>query len=375
MKNNQAQKNKTNAVTRTAKGTAPKNVKVREVEKKRKPLPSPTGAGYDMHFDAVSSMPKIDDRSETFDELIGTVIGANSFTISRFSINPGNAITFPWLSRIAGLFERYQFEMLEFYFQHDVSQFNSQGSAGLVIMSVLFDAAASSPISKVQVEATHPHVICMPNQNSLCRVPVSRLHPRGVPFFVRSGTVPGGTDIKTYDCGNLFVTVQGMVGTGEVGELHVRGRVKLIDRILDNIPPSFPSNNTFVFLESTAGESLTSTLSYIMLMAGPQIGSLGLSNVSGDIVLPPGNYLVNVDVQCDFSGLATKFQLFPLINSSPIVSDAVGCYFSSGTQTYVSLHRSTFISSDGSTIFNVGVSATFSTGVATVTGTVMISVI
>jgi len=341
---------------------------------RKRPFQTPSGrasgAGYDMHFDAVSSNPKPTDRAESFDELIGTVTGQTAFTLTSFAVNPGNATTFPWLSKIASLYERYKFSRLEFYFQHDVSQYASQGQQGLVLLSVLFDSASAAPSTKTQIEATFPHVICMPNQNSLLKVPVAKLHPAGLPFYVRPGNVPGGADVKTYDCANLFLTVQGMVGAGEVGELHVRGSVVLMDRILDSSVSAAPANNQFVIFQSTAGETLTTTVNAQLLYAGTQVGSLGASNASGALTLPAGNYIVDIDTNFVFTGLATAC-LADLrkggisITTTGYPSEA----FTSGALTSVSMHQSSYLVSDGtaaaSALSNL-VNATFSTGTCTV---------
>jgi hypothetical protein len=322
-----------------------------------------------MHFDAISSNPKSTDRTESFDELIGAVTGQTAFTIVSNAINPGNSTTFPWLSKIAVLFERYQFEQLEFYFQHDVSQYASQGQTGLVLLSCLFDAGSSSPTSKTQIEASFPHVICMPNQNSLLRIPVSKLHPKGYPLYVRPGQLPGGSDIKTFDAGNLFVTVQGMVGAGEVGELHVRGRVKLIDRILDSSLTAVAPNNQFVVFNSTAGESLTTATGKTLLYAGTQVGSIGVVNSAGTLQLPAGNYLVDVDTIFSFTGLATQAESLLAVNGAGIFPVANAYTFTSGSLTGVSVHQSSYVQSTGTAatgaLSNMAL-ADFTTGACTV---------
>jgi hypothetical protein len=325
------------------------------------------GAGYDMQFDAVSRMPKPDVRCEPFDENIGTLTGTSAFGTTAFAINPGNSTTFPRLSKIAALYEKYRFKRLEFYFLHDVSQYSSQGQTGLVLLSVLFDAASSAPTTKVQVEATNPRVICMPNENSLLIVPIERLHPKNVQLFIRPGQLPGGTDIKSYDAGNFFATVQGMVGTGEVGELHVRGEVEMYDFLLDSSSLAAPINNQVVTVQSTAGEAITTATPLNLLMAGTQIGSLGIVNTSGSLVLPAGNYQVDGDLYIVFTGLGTACYLSLNKNGSSIFSGYPQFAFSSGTLTKVPICQTVFLSSDGTSASAVtmNVGATFSTGTAT----------
>jgi hypothetical protein len=277
------------------------------------------------------------------------------------------------------LYDKYLFETLEFYFQHDVSQFNAQGSAGLVLLSVLFDAASPAPTLKTQIEATNPRVICMPNQNSLLRVPSAKLHPKGYPLFVRPGTLPGGTDVKTYDAGNFFATVQGMLANNtEVGELHVRGRVRLIDRILDSSTVAAPANNQVVTFSSTAGELTVTATPYTLLLAGASVGSLGSTNTAGTILLPPGNYNVDVNTAVNFSGLSTNATLILQKGGVGIQTGRPPALtYTSGALTTVSLSESVFLVSDGTaaSALTVVVQNTFSTGTATVFGFLRITAV
>ena len=291
---------------------------------------SPTGASYKDGFDCVSPPDVRDIRVEEFDELIATVTGQTAFTIIQYAMNPGNSTTFPRLSRIAQLFEKYSFEQLEFYFQHDVSQYASQGQAGLVLLSALYDAASPAPTTKTQIEACKPRVICMPNQNSLLRLAKERMHPRGYPLFIRPGNLPGGTDIKTYDIGNMFLTVQGMVGAGEVGELHVRGRVKLYDEILDSASASVATNNQIAGFTDIAGTSLTTSVQLVPLFAGSMIAnSLGIVNASGVFTPPAGLYKVQYCVSAVASGgsmTSLQMNLYKNASVQPVgVTDQISC--------------------------------------------------
>jgi hypothetical protein len=369
---------KTNGATRAprVKSQNKQQPKVKNLAPRSKPARSRnaaltervTGAGYSQRFDAISSNPRTADRSEDFDELIGTVNGSTPFTTTPYAINPGNPTTFPWLSRIASLFEKYQFEMLEFYFQHDVSQFAAQGQAGLVLLSSLFDAASAPPTNKLQVEATFPHVICMPNQNSLLRIPVSKLHPKGFPHYVRGASLPGGTDIKTYDSGNLFVTTQGMLGAGEVGELHVRGRVRLMDRVLDSSAIAAPMNNQYAVFQSVGGgEPIASGVFTAALLAGTQIGSLGISNNAGVLTLPAGNYLVEASSQFTTANtfFTTDSQISILKNGASIMGSGTPRFAvaAGAACNWHNLMQLGYVSSNGSDTVSLTRSHTFTGGV------------
>lgn len=226
------------------------------------------------------------------DELVASLNGSIAFATNSFVLNPGNATTFPWFSRIATLYERYKFTELEFYFQHDVSQFAAQGAQGLVILSALYDAASAAPTTKIQIEATDPHVICMPNENAILSLANRGMHPVGEPKFVRSGGVPGATDIKTYDAGTLYATTQGMAGATEVGELHVRYRGLLYDRILDSSAAVAPANFSVAEFGANTQTVTTATPAVVLFANSVNNGLLAVNN-AGTFTLPAGNYLID----------------------------------------------------------------------------------
>lgn len=333
---------------------------------------SNTGSSYNDGFDVVSRPERDLVRVEQFDELIGTVTGQTAFTCLPYVCNPGNSTTFPRLSIFAKLYERYEFESLEFYFQHDVSQYNVQGAAGLVILSGLYDAASPTPLNKNQVEVTDPHVICMPNQNSLMRFNKKKLHPQGMPLFVRPGNLPGGADIKTYDCANMFLTVQGMAGAGEVGELHCRGRVKFYGDILDASQIQTPINNQVAEFVSSGNESLTSTVELLLALATSRTNGLNAVNTAGSIVLPAGNYMVYASNRAVFAGSGTTHSL-------SIYKNAVGIGEGAGSRVWVAAQLTTdslvhygYVTVNGTDAITVGVTTTFSTSTCVALGSIII---
>ncbi len=270
------------------------------------------------------------------DELIATLNGSVGFATTQFSLNPGNPTTFPWFNKIASLYERYKFTMLEFYFQHDVSQFNAQGAAGLVILSALYDAASSAPTSKTQIEATDPHVICMPNENACLKLAVQGMHPVGEPKFVRGLSLPGATDIKTYDAGSLFATTQGMAGATEVGELHVRYRGLLYDRILDASAAVAPQNFSVSQFSNTAQASANATPT-TMLLATVVANGLAAVNTAGSIVLPAGNYLVSAQAELGETGGLIATAIVALTFSSGGTTVTAENQYGGGTNTLMSI--------------------------------------
>lgn len=180
------------------------------------------------------------------DEYLVDIDGSEDFRVTRFPVNPGQSVTFPWLSTIAPNFEKYRFKMLEFYYKPIVSGFATAGQKGKIIFSFDTDAADPSPTTKRQMENTIPHSDATPWESFSMRLQSSIINRMTDAHYVRSGGVPSGTDIKTYDIGTLYVGTQGMVAdSGKVGELRVRYSVDLLIPILEEVETPSPTFHVF----------------------------------------------------------------------------------------------------------------------------------
>lgn len=334
---------------------------------------SPTGASYNDGFDVVNKPSKPKMRREDFDELvIAALPGSVGYTVTQVPLNPGQSTVFPRLSKFAQLYERYRFEKLEFYFQHDVSQFNSQGQSGLVIQSGLFDAASAAPTTKAQQEMTDPHVICMPNQNSLLRLDPARLHPQNVPLFVRPGNVPGGADIKTYDAGNVFVGTQGMAGTGEVGELHCRGTCCFYDEILDSSLISAPQNFSVSQFDSSSPETLTTGVTKPLVLGTVLANGLNVGINAYNFTPPAGNYIVAATCNYLFAGNNGTSVSSVLQKNGVNYGTATGETLSTGAFTEATTSILQFMSCNGTDVINLDAQGIFPSSTATCSGTLVL---
>jgi hypothetical protein len=96
------------------------------------------------------------------DEYIAEVNGSVGFATTQYNVNIGQSATFPWGYKIAALYEKYDFDYIEFYYKREVSEFAANGQTGKVMLSFDYDASDSPPTSKQQVEDTNPHIDGMP---------------------------------------------------------------------------------------------------------------------------------------------------------------------------------------------------------------------
>jgi len=227
----------------------------------------------------------------TEDEYIGEIPGSVAFSTTSYPINPGQSSTFPWGSKIAALYEKYCFNYLEFYYRREVSEFNANGAQGKVLLSCDYDASDNPPTSKQQVEDTEPHVDGMPCTDTI----VLRLDPKQLwhqdSCYVRPGAQPANTDIKTYDCGNLYVSTQGCVNTSDIGELRVRYQCVLLVPVLENAI-STPTIGQTTTISWSSLASAATTVYQNPLIGTPTVSNniqgLTVNTTTGSITLPLG---------------------------------------------------------------------------------------
>jgi len=259
------------------------------------------------------------------DEFIGDILGSTTFgatinaqgspsSAAGLPGNPGQSQSFPWLSLMAPRFEKYVFTKLQYYYKHEVSQFATAGTIGKVIMSFDYDAADSPPTGKQVMMDTDPHVDGMPCEDFVLDVDCREAFNNG-PKYVRPGILPGATDIKTYDIGNLFIAGSGNTdAVTKLGELHVRYSGYFQKPLLSqNL--SAPQNNSVSVFASVIPTPLTTAVPLVLpLPVSTQANSNGLScaTVNGQVTPPPGNYLVFADVQFINAGNTTLIAQFIL---------------------------------------------------------------
>jgi len=338
----------------------------------------PTGKNYRRKTTFMSDLTR---------EYIGEVFGSNSTTavVQQFSVNPGQAQTFPLLSSIAKLYEKYRFKKLRFLYRPEVSQYSTGGQTGKVVFGFDYDAADAPPTTKVQIEDTDIHCDAMGYQAMALTVPTADADNVSRFRYVRPGALPGGTDIKTYDVGNINVLTYNNGVTTSLGELWVEYQCEFDVRINENTVAPPLNNQVTVFSTVSGGEPLTTTtvaqnLALSNTYGGPSIGALfngcRAVNSTGNIVLPAGNYLVDAAGYVDFTGSASSFSAtlvknnadYNSVNNNPAAEAALVAAgsFLFNVQPW---SFTGYITSNGTDVYNLSCGATFASGAATVVGT------
>jgi hypothetical protein len=324
----------------------------------------------------------------TDDENLGIInsSGGTAFSIlGQYAINPGQASTFPWLSSIAKNYEKYEFLMLEFYIVPQVSGFATAGQTGEVVLSVDYDASDAAPATYQQQVDVWPHSCEPPPMRQRIMLNPKEMHKESDAKFVRPGGLLGGTDIKTYDCGNLFLGAVGISGGAvPLFSLHVRYSVKFTVPILENFAQA-PQNNSVTFLVDSAA-ALTTTTPYQPLLAAvastalPITNGLNVVNTVGSIVPAPGNYLLHCSTVFRNTTIVLSICILNVLKNgvvqNPTPTGFTAEYDNTSASTgLLTLNTSQFISCNGTDAITLSVEAVFASGTASATTTFMLTAI
>lgn len=293
-------------------------------------------------------------------ESLGRYNGSANFTETQFPINPGQAGTFPWLSKEALLWEKYEFDKLEFEFRTTINEF-SANAYGRVILGVDYDAADPPPSSRSQAEISRPVTAQAPYFNQLLRLRKSDMIEPLRRHYVRPGNVPGGADIKMYDIGNLNFGTDGNINASEVGELWVHYSGKFYTQILESTTTA-PNNNQVTSYVSSGNEALVTGVPHTFLLATAIADGLNAVNAAGVVTLPAGNYLVDgvVSVTDSANEVLTVSATIPGVSTMPSIM-RVG---PTGTTEEITVPVSSpgFFISTGSNSLSIVVTATGAAG-------------
>lgn len=175
------------------------------------------GGGIDASgsFDISPAGPdsiKVTKKEYLGDIYTAAATAANSpapFNLQSFSLNPGLIETFPWLSTLAQQYEQYQMRGLVFEFRPTVSDFNTIGGLGTVMMGTEYDNLDNVWESKIEFMNAAYSNEGKPTEHVLHGVECDpREGGRGL-MFVRSQVLPANADLNDFDIGRFYIATQG----------------------------------------------------------------------------------------------------------------------------------------------------------------------
>jgi hypothetical protein len=233
-------------------------------------------------------------------EFIADVVGSTAFSLISYPINPGMAVTFPWLSGLCGRYENYRFNSLAFEYETQ----ESSATAGTVMLAAEYDVdEASVPATKQELMANHNSVRSAVWAECIFTHDKKDLH-KFQQYTLRNAALAANKDIKLFDVANMFVATKGSPNTTDIGELYVVYDVELITPQLE--PLAAPAPAPFTSAKITSG------------------GAVDNANPLGDASIPIGNIplLTNDSNDLTFGTAGTYLAVLSvngttLLNSGP----------------------------------------------------------
>lgn len=229
-------------------------------------------------------------------EYVCDINATEDFSNNYFPVNPGLDETFPWLSRIAANYEQYRWNGLIFMFKStssDAIASTTDLGLGQVVLASDYNSADPPFVNQPQMLGTMFSNSGKPSNDIYHAVECATRDMAQKLFYVRTGDVPTGADIRLYDMLSFQLATQNMPAqyTG-MGQLWVSYDISFTKSVMNN-QLGFAVNQDLFLLTGTASASPLGT------DFEPENGSnLGGSIDGGHYYFPPQLASGYYQVQC-----------------------------------------------------------------------------
>jgi len=242
-------------------------------------------------------------------EFIGNIQASIAFAVQTFTLQPGLAKTFPWLSQIANSYEQYRLRGVLFEFSSTSSDAllstATSTALGSVIMMTDYDVADEPPTSKRQMLNSEWACSSKPSLSFIHPIECKKSVTAQNILYTRGAAVPDNYDARLYDFANFHIATEGMQAVGGIlGELWVTYEIELLKQQF----AFFGSTDHYKLTVQTAARPL-GTVSGSNIGSGGTIGGL-INGLGTTYSFPPnvssGKWLVVLQV---YGALAANIQL------------------------------------------------------------------
>lgn len=174
-------------------------------------------------------------------EPLGDISGSVNFSSTRYTINPGDSITFPWLSGVAQNYSQYRIHGLIFSFESRSSDaLNSTNTAlGSVLMATQYNVNERAYVNKQEMENAVFSTALKPSSSGLHPIECDPKEKVLQLMYVRTPDQTGTEDPRFYDHGSFTIATVGMQAAAVIGEVWVTYEIEFFKPIL--IPGGYNS--------------------------------------------------------------------------------------------------------------------------------------
>lgn len=230
-------------------------------------------------------------------EYIGEIKGSIGFTVQgSYTLNPGNKVTFPWLSGIANSFQEYTIRGAVFHYvpSSGTAISSSSSALGTVMIQTTYRSTDSPPSNKQEVLNEYCANEVVPSEPLAHPI---ECDPKENPFnvqYVRSVSLPSGDSQLIYDLGTTYVCTSGQQGTNVIGDLWLTYEVELRKPLMySNVTSDYqvmfantsPASTASIFSNPTYLSATTWPITVAANTITFPVGSVGTWQIS--IVITP----------------------------------------------------------------------------------------
>lgn len=216
----------------------------------------------------------------------GAIAGSVAYSLQKaYALNPGNNLLFPWLSVQALQYQEYKIHSLSV----DWVPIAPTSTQGDVILAVDYEASNPAPTTEVQAaDLAGTNTFSCWRQSSL-KLSNRNMFPAGPRKYIRNGNQYG--DIKTYDCGNVFVCTENQISTSVIGKIYVSYDIEFFAPF--NGPVSSNPAAISYHLLHAADQVMTSGAATNIIFDSNPWNALNITTpTSSTYLLPVGFYLI-----------------------------------------------------------------------------------
>lgn len=167
-------------------------------------------------------------------EPLGVIRSSNAFQRTSITLNPGLTV-FPWLSEIAGAWQRYKVHGAIIEWIPAVTPL-STNAGGRVSLSTRYDLSTGAPQSLQQSEVTFGAIAGRPMDQMAMPIECKPTQMAVVALNVRFGDLPVGANAQFFDHCIIDIINQGQTdGSSDIGEVWITYEVEFMMPIAEHL--------------------------------------------------------------------------------------------------------------------------------------------
>jgi hypothetical protein len=233
------------------------------------------------------------------------------FSNGSYSINPGLSGVFPFLSQVAANYDEYEFRHLVFHYKPTISRASQSGAMGSIVIACNYNAGSSKFGGYREMIEYMGAMECRICDEAVFGVECDPSKRAGkATEYVRTGMVPVGEDIKTYDLG-LFQIATADISASDYPAGTLLGHLFVEYEVVLGKPKLFAALGKTILMDKFRSNSGLSAAVPLGVVIASDHNTLGCELDSAlDRIIFPDNFQGTVLVKYYAEGAGIDLNLF-----------------------------------------------------------------